>query len=1131
MKLFHNSLRLCTLTLMCGAVALSAHAFPSSKYATSSRLSSGRWVKISIPADGVYEITQEELAQMGFSNPASVKVYGNGGHMIHEKLDGNAMDDLAPVNSAVINGKLCFYGKGPVEMKFATTGIFTRVVNAYSTHGYYFLTEEGDAHTVTTAPLVEPASDSNILTTSYDYFHHEKELHSFGQSGKDLFGEDITNGGTFDFTLPQVASNDIQVSVSVGAKVMTATANLVAKIIVGGQTMTLPYTSTSTSIALPTKSYNYYNACSPTGTFTAPQLPSTGKLALSFTTSGTVLQGNLDNYIIGYKRNNVIDASEHGQMRMYFTPNVTDNIVALPGATESTVVWNINNPNNPVNYELTSQDNARGFVVKPTSTVMQCVAFDPEQQLLKIDGFEAVQNQNLHGLETPNMLIITNKTFMPQAQRIIDMHKQVDNLKIIAVDQEEIFNEFSSGTPDAMAYRLMCKMFYDRNSSKFKYLLLLGEGSYDNRGLTTVKKNRIITYQTDVSNHEDYSYTCDDFFGFMDDNSGERVGATVLRLGVGRIPSATEAEAKSDVDKLIKYVLAPDYGPWRNNAFFGAETGDDNLHVGQCETNLKLISETLNTNFEINKVYIDMYPRAVNEGAIYKETERTSAEAHRHLMNLLKQGQFYGTYVGHAGYRNLTHSRLWTATDAVKETYPHLPIFMSACCDVARYDSDQRGICEHMFHNPNGGAIALLTSTREVYANNNELLNTAWVKNLFNWNTTGTIPTLGEAYMKAKQSFGSVNQPNKNKFALLGDPAMQVAYPVPLFQITEVNGIDVTAGGNVTAAPLQQVKVTAQVLNEDRKTVNTAFNGDATLTIYDKEILFNTVLYNRVNTDVYFPREILTQVSGRVVNGIFTGTAVLPRYCRAVNENAQIKVYAHKDGTDKMVNGTFNGLVVGQYNASTAVDDTAPEITAMYLNEETSYSDGDIVPANSTVYIHATDDMGINNQSMTAGNNMRLVLDGGKKSFYTVSNSAVITDEGRTLDLAFQLDNLDEGEHSLSFTVHDAAGNASTRSISFVVGQPQAMTLSVEELPATTVATVNAATTLTAANIDLKVTDALGNLVWSSSNTTFPATWNLTDRNGNRVKGGVYKIFGTYTQGNSHGGTNVTSVIVVDPIK
>ncbi|MCQ2287977.1 MAG: type IX secretion system sortase PorU [Muribaculaceae bacterium] len=1131
MKLFHNNLRLWGIALVCGATALGAHAFSSSKYATTSRLAEGRWVKISIPADGVYEITAEELAQMGFSDVNNVKVYGNGGHMISEKLDGTAIDDLKPVNSAVLNGKLCFYGKGPVNMQFASSLKFSRVINAYSTHGYYFLTEEGEQQTVKTLPSSQQTGGNNYVTTCYDYCYHEQELHSFGQSGKDLFGEDITNGGTFDFTLPQVSDNDLLVSLSVGAKVMTAVANLNAKLSVGSNTVSLPFTSTSTTIALPTKSYNYYNACSPSASITTSQLPSSGKLQLSFTTSGSVLQGNLDNFIISYKRHNVIDSSEPAQMRMYFKEIADSDVVVLPGATASTVVWNVTNPNAPVNYELTAAEDCLAFGPTPSANVSQWMVFDPQQQLRKIDGYEPVNNQNLHALETPDMLIITNKTFMPQAQRIIDMHKQVDNLKIIAVDQEEIFNEFSSGTPDAMAYRLMCKMFYDRNSTRFKYLLLLGEGSYDNRGLTTEKKNRIITYQTDVSNHEDYSYTCDDFFGFMDDNSGERVGATVLRLGVGRIPSATPAEAKSDVDKLIKYVLAPDYGPWRNNAFFGAETGDDNLHVGQCETNLKLISETLNTNFEINKVYIDMYPRAVNEGAIYKETERTSAEAHRHLMNLLHQGQFYGTYVGHAGYRNLTHSRLWTATDAANEAYPHLPIFMSACCDVARYDSDQRGICEHMFHNPNGGAIALLTSTREVYANNNELLNTAWVKNLFNWNTTGTIPTLGQAYMKAKQSFGSVNQPNKNKFTLLGDPAMQVAYPVPLFQVTEVNGIDVTADGNVTAAPLQQVKVTAHVLNEDRKTVNTSFNGDATLTIYDKEMLFNTVLYNRVNTDVYFPRDILTQVSGRVVNGIFTGTAVLPRYCRAVNENVQIKVYAHKDGTDKMVNGTFNGLVVGQYNASTASDDTAPEITAMYLNEESSFSNGEVVPANSTVYIHATDDMAINNQSMTAGNNMRLVLDGGKKSFYTVSNSAVITDEGRTMDLAFQLDNLDEGEHSLSFTVHDAAGNASTRSISFVVGQPQAMTLSVEELPATTVATVNATTTLTAANVDLKVTDALGNLVWSSSNTSFPATWNLTDRNGNRVKGGVYKIFGTFTQGNSHGGTNVTSVIVVDPLK
>ncbi len=1121
-----------------GLTVLGASAFSSSKYATTSHLASGKWVKIAIPTNGVYELTASELAQMGFSNINNVRVYGNGGHMMSEILDGSAIDDITQVASQVIGDKLCFYGKGPVQIYAptdATTPAFTRTVNAYSTMGYYFLTEGGDkvdVQYITTSDITQDR-DSIPLTTSLDYFYHEVDRYSYGHSGKDLLGEDITSGGKVSFTLPQVASNTVTVKIAAGAKMMNAAGTLAATITpTGGSSVTVPFTTSAANISKPSKTYNYYNACSPVATATTTLLPSSGTIGLSITpaSGATVVQGNLDYILLTYTRNNIIDASQNGQMRMYFT-SFSDNMVVMPGATSSTVVWRLDDPNAPVSYELTEVDNGLSFAPATTTAASTWVAFDPAKTLMKIDSWQEVENQNLHGMATPDMIIITNKTFLTQAQRIVDMHNLIDDLDITIVDQEDIFNEFSSGTPDAMAYRLLCKMLYDRDNTKFKYLLLLGEGSYDNRGLASNKKNRILTYQTDVSTNEDYSYCADDFFGFMDDNSGERVASAMLRLGVGRIPSSTEAEAASDIDKLIKYVLDPDYGPWRNNSFYAAETGDNDMHLYQADNIAGMVSNTLKTGLEINKVYVDMFPRAVNETAI-SEDNRTSSEARRRLIELLERGQYYGTYVGHAGYRNLTKSRMWSTTDVTTTSYSHLPILMTACCDVSRYDSDVRGICEHMFHNPTGGAIALLTSTREVYANSNDQLNQAWTKYLFSYNTDGTIPTLGYAYMKAKQSFGSVTSaPNKLKYVLLGDPAMQVAYPRPLFNITQVNSTAINDSTSVTVSPLQQVTVKAQVLNTARTAVDTEFTGDATLTIYDKAPLLKNAAYNGKSTPIYHPRDILVQVQGRVENGEFTGTAVMPRYCRAVNEGGMIRVYAHKDGTDLMVNGEWDGLVIGRYDESIAQADTeAPVVASMYLNDE-SNGDGAVVPASSTLYITATDNLAINNQSLSLGNNMRLVLD-GNTSYSLIGKNATVTQEGRQVDLAFPLSGLSEGEHSLAYTVHDVAGNATTRTISFVVASTSDVTLGVEELPATSQATFTASTSLTSMpSIDLKVTDALGRLVWTSTTSSFPATWDLKDMSGKAVDGGMYKVYGSYNNGTTHGGTNIATVLVVKPLK
>ena len=1134
-KHYNSIMRNSVAAMLCCCVALCASAYSPSKYATTSKLSTGKWVKIAIPENGVYEITEQELKDMGFSNINQVHIYGNGGHMMYEGINGKAIDDLQQIPSTVLNGKLCFYGKGPVKMTYASER-FTRVINAYSTMGYYFLHDGGSD-----LPLQSVASqafDSNAIsyTTSHDYFYHEKELFSFGSSGKDLMGEDITSGTSIDFNLPQVASNSITLLIGAASKVLSGSVVLSPTITTAGGTAT----ATLSNAIVKSVSSNYYNACTASGTYTTSDMPTTGKLNVAFSTTGaTVSVSKLDYFIFTYTRHNAIGDAADSQMRMAFPVLNEYDCIKLSGATSTTQLWNINDETSvPINCELIATDSCMQFSLPIAGDNSQWVAFDPQGTLKKIAKYEVVNNQNIHGMATPNMVIITNKVFMDQAQRIADLHKMVDGMDVAIIDQEEIFNEFSSGTPDAMAYRLMCKMFYDRDKSKFKYLLLFGEGSYDNRGLSSVKPNRILTYESDNSTSETNSYTSDDFFACLEDNASKTPTACKLSIAVGRFPSANPTEAKSDVDKLIKYVLSPDYGPWRNNALLSAEYKTEtyaDMHQAQAEGIAKIMENTLNTGFAIDKAYVSMFPKAVNETAIVNMDDRSSYEGNRHYTEALKRGQYFASYIGHAGYKNFTGSRLWTTPHVTSVTYPHLPIFTTACCDVARFDSDQRGIAEHMFHVPNGGAIALLTATREVFADSNHNLNKSWTTQMFTWDRPDGLPRLGDVYLAAKKSLTS-SALNHFKYVLFGDPAMKLAYPVPLFKITQVNGVNNDGTTQAITQPLGEVKVTAQVTKKDGS-LDTDFTGDATLTIYDSKRFFKSATDVQIKadaTDIYYPEEILTQVKGRVVNGIFNGTAIMPRYCRAAGEKGSIRIFAHQDGTDKMVNGLYTNLLINKFTTEGAVTDgNAPVIESMYLNEEQSFNDGAVVPANSTLYIKASDDVAINNQTVSMGNNMRLTLDGGKASFYLVNNFATVSNGGKDMEIAFPLSDMGEGQHTLSYTVHDMAGNAATRSISFIVGNVDKLSLNVEELPATTAATINiASTTLaTTPQVNLKVTDVLGNLVYSTTTSTFPATWDLKDMTGKRVKGGVYKIFGNYESGHIYGGTNVTQVIVVDPLK
>ena len=167
------------------STSLGANAFSTSNYATTSKLASGKWVKVAVPENGIYQITFEELAQMGFSNPQAVRIYGSGGYAIKETLDGSQIDDLKPIPFKVFDNKICFYGCGVVKYTLSTpTGIphYTRETIIYATKGYYFLTENDGTEALEPSITQSSSSSGVSRSTSLDFWHHELDLISPGES-------------------------------------------------------------------------------------------------------------------------------------------------------------------------------------------------------------------------------------------------------------------------------------------------------------------------------------------------------------------------------------------------------------------------------------------------------------------------------------------------------------------------------------------------------------------------------------------------------------------------------------------------------------------------------------------------------------------------------------------------------------------------------------------------------------------------------------------------------------------------------------------------------------------------------------------------------------------------------------
>ena len=161
----------------------------SNRYAAHSVLASGKWAKIRVPANGVYQLTNDLIRRAGFSNIDKVKIYGYGGNLQKEVLtadDITSFDDLKEVPTYNSNGRRLFYARGPVSWESNTS--VKRIRNPYSNYGYYFLTEDNNsAH----ATVADSTTFLNSFYPSADDYHslHEVDNFSWYHGGRNLFEE------------------------------------------------------------------------------------------------------------------------------------------------------------------------------------------------------------------------------------------------------------------------------------------------------------------------------------------------------------------------------------------------------------------------------------------------------------------------------------------------------------------------------------------------------------------------------------------------------------------------------------------------------------------------------------------------------------------------------------------------------------------------------------------------------------------------------------------------------------------------------------------------------------------------------------------------------------------------------
>lgn len=1010
---------LCALLFVFGLLT-SAWA-DSSRYASESVLNSGKWVKMQVAEDGIYKLTAADLKKMGFSNLDKVAVYGYGGWPLDEDFSTTYIDDVPEVAVWRSADYLLFYGKGPRKWEYSSSDkSFIHTNNPYSNYGYYFVTEKE-----TTGRTMEKAASAAgatlQVTTFDDYVLHEEELVSVNSSGRELYGESFTSTLSRDFTIsvPGITNDEGKATLSfISRGNGTITMNVDGNALISG------------SVSVPSDEYEVARELYRERAWMADK-GETVKVNIGYSTTGHK-NVHLNYFRLQMKR----------QLKVYDNYTFFRSLSArgnasrfvIQGADASTLVFDVTDGVNPQQMETSLNGTELSFSIPASASLREFVVVKPSQIKAPVTVGE-VANQNLHALPQQDMIIIAQPNFTTQAERLAEAHRTKDNLTVRVVTPESIYNEFSSGTPDATAYRRFMKMFYDRKTSEAdapKYLLLFGDGSFDNRKLTSAWKsvdmsNMLLTYQTENS-LSSQSYVIDDYFGFLDDADNKKsLQNKKLCLGIGRFPIRTVEQATQMVDKVISYMENKNTGSWKNNLCFMADDGSntDGFMTEHMEFADQLAGyvESEHPEFLVNKLYYDAYKKDMTAG--------TYPDVRSGLQKLLKDGLLLFNYTGHGGTTALSDEKVLTQTDINQFTYTHLPVWVTATCDFTRFDDLNTSAGEDVFLNKSSGGIALFTTVRVAYSRPNFPINDNVIRNLFERNN-GRRRTLGEVMQATKNTLSSVY---KLGFCLIGDPAVKMAYPEFGMKVTTINGQSVD-GNSISFKALEKITVEGEVLDVSGQLV-TDFTGIVNPTVKDSKVTV-TCLKNSNKDDspaftfTDYPNTIFIG-NDSVRNGKFSFTFTVPKDISYSNLQGKMNLYAVDTESGNEAQGNFDNFIVGGTSDTAETDTIGPEIRALYLNDTTFVDGGQV---NTTPYFVAElwDKSGVNITGSSVGHDMMLVIDESTVLSYNLNSYyELLPGEDGTGIVKFPIPALEPGKHTAEFWVWDILNNSTVRTFTFEV--------------------------------------------------------------------------------------------------
>jgi len=1014
-------------------------------YKSNSVLAIGTWYKFSIDTTGIFKIDKNLLQKIGINtgnlDPKNIKIYGNGGNLLPQLNSEFRYDDLQE-NAIYVEGEtdgsfdnddyILFYGKGSHSWKLDTDQFKStkHINNIYSDKAYYFITvDNGTGKRIKQIDEITQPADEQI-TTFQDYLVHEIDKINLFANGQQWLGEDFSfnDNQTFTFKFDNLDNTqDITLRLRAAAIAYTST-SMTAKIN-GKDIVTLNFSPLSTS------SYALARPAEKDGSAKVDQENLT--IEISFNNQGNPSAKAYMDYIEILGTKHLIANDKQFSFRNIQTTD-ENRIYEYHIQNKSNIkqLWDMSDYINPKIIEDLSADGnkfifkSKGGQIKDFIVLNENNYFIPET----VDD-NKIKNQNLHKLKDIDYVIITQDYLMNEAERLAEYHRDNSKLNTIVIELQQIYNEFSSGSPDLTAIRDFVRFLYFNASSedkRIKYLCLFGDSSFDFKDRITDNNNIVPAFQSFESFNLVTSYVTDDYFGFMEDTEGELKGTDMQDVATGRFPITTLQEAKETIDKTLNYYHTNSFGDWRNNITFVADDPDvaSEFILQKAVDDMAEDIKTNKPGFNIKKIYADAHQQETSAGG---ERYPTVNEA---ITNAVETGTLVVDYFGHGGINGWAQERILEVPQIQAwNNFNTLPLFVTVTCEFSRFDNPLRPTAgEYTFLNKNGGAVNMISTTREIFISLGQMFNRDLVRKLFNFNNENY--TISEALMYSKHNFSSAQRFFIYTF---GDPAMKLAQPKPNILITKINDKDITQSKDTLKA-LSHIKLQGIVTDQDNE-ILTNYNGTLSTIIYDKALDKTTLDNNNFGKKMEFTsiESKIFRGKASVTNGIFNFDFIVPKDIRIAYGNAKISLYANDKSVDKW--GYNLDVTIGGINTNAEEDNEGPSIN-LFMNDE-SFVDGGNTSGSPLLFAVLEDTSGINTSITAVDHDIIAILDDDN------ANPIVLNDYYETeLDnfkkgnVKFPLRNLKTGLHHIKFKCWDTYNNPSESTLSFVVVDDNNLVLS-----------------------------------------------------------------------------------------